>query len=182
MTRRELPDGFGRAYRRAVFARTSTMRARTLAWVLLDTAYAHRSREVELGHRLLRQETGLSGWSLSDAAGELIEAGLLTVRSVGEGRGARTFWTLPWHKNVRQWTDVSGKRPLERPSERPLERPSLDGHESESESEIPLSPPEGGRRGLAREENLAGVRSRRPRSNAERIRARVARLERREEP
>ena len=47
-----IPDGFGRAWCRAVLARTSTKRAVGLAWVLVDEAYAHRSRDVELGYML----------------------------------------------------------------------------------------------------------------------------------
>jgi hypothetical protein len=146
------PDGFGRAYRRAVFARTSTKRALTLAWVLVDEAYAHRSLVIEIGYRLLRRETGLTGWKLEAARNDLVDAGLLSVRSSGSGRGARTEWTLRWNKNVRSWGDVPDdekqreERPPNRPPKHPPKSPLTRGHASASASKDPLKPPcEGGR-------------------------------------
>jgi hypothetical protein len=123
------------------------MRAVVLAWVLVDAAYTYRSLVVEIGYRLLRRETRLSGWNLAAARDELVAAGLLSVRSSGSGRRSRTAWTLRWNKNVRSWGDVSAdeKRPSKRPFERPFERPSRKGHESESESEFtpPVVPLQG---------------------------------------
>jgi hypothetical protein len=137
-----LPDGFGRDYRRAVIVKVTTKRAVALAWVLVDAAYAYRSLTFELGYRLLGHETGLARWDLPRARDDLVEAGLLSVASRGQGRAARTHWTLV---NVRPRPDVPGgdKRPVERPAE----RPPTTGHESESEFKyFLLNPPseEGG--------------------------------------
>jgi hypothetical protein len=107
VSRRAIPDGFGRAYRRAVFARITTMRALTLAWVLVDEVYVHGALTVQLGYRLLRDETGLSGWQLAAARDDLVTARLLLVHSSGEGRKARTEWTLRWNEKVRRWARVN---------------------------------------------------------------------------
>jgi hypothetical protein len=127
-----LPDRFGLEYRRAVFTRTSTARARALAWVLVNEAYAHRSRTVELGYLLLRRETLLDGWNLERARDELVDAGLLTVVSRGSGRSARTNWTL---ENVRPRADEKNVRSNV--------RSGADTH-SLSLSHSPLGPPKGG--------------------------------------
>src|SRR5262245_59007421 len=134
MSRGGLPDGFGRAYRRAVFARVRTTEATRLAWVLVDAAYTYGLLDVELGYRLLERETGMSGWSIKRARDDLVGAGLLAVRSRGTGRGARTHWVLRWNKNVRSWAHVHGdaERALKRAPERALKRALKGVHESDS--------------------------------------------------
>ena len=54
-----VPDGFGRDFRDALFARTTSTAATRLAVVLLDDAYTQKSTVVEAGYRHLLDATRL---------------------------------------------------------------------------------------------------------------------------
>jgi hypothetical protein len=100
-------DGFGRAYRCAVFERVSSMRAVVLAWVLLDEAYTQRSLTFAIGQRLLCDETRLYRRDLVRACDDLVAAGLLRfVVPTERGRNARTLWTLIDPEDIGSEADV----------------------------------------------------------------------------
>jgi hypothetical protein len=149
LSERTLPDGFGRAYRQAVFeGRPRSAPALILAHVLLDEAYARRSTVVELGYALLRDVTMLHGRSLDRGRDWLVERGLLLVRSTPR---VRTEWVLVPPPSLTAPTRTGEVSDLtaptrtdsDRTSDRTSDRAHADAH-SLSHSYSPLSPPKGG--------------------------------------
>lgn len=85
---------YGREYRRAAIA-VGGHDACALAWVLLDAAFEQRTLDVRIGHRLIREETGLHGRSVDRARERLRASGLLLGWSIdGKGPRSRTVYHL----------------------------------------------------------------------------------------
>lgn len=95
-----IPDGFGRQYRRALFALMTRRRAIVLGFVLLDEAYTYKTTTIEAGQRYLAGETLLDRRDLRLARDDLVAADLLEYHSEGVGRKARSRWTLLIPENV----------------------------------------------------------------------------------
>jgi hypothetical protein len=121
-----IPNGFGAAYRHAVFVARPTIPVVRLAWVLVDEAYTARSTRVEVSERELRHLTTLSGRSLGRARDWLCERGLLEREVTGSGRGSRTFYTLlgPQETPAPERSFSGGETPAETSAEMPAEMPA----------------------------------------------------------
>jgi hypothetical protein len=88
----EIPGTFGRDFRRALFARTSSVAAIKLGIVLLDVAYTMDALTFEAGRRYLQRETLLTdGRDYDRATNDLAAAGLARADT---RPGVRTRWTL----------------------------------------------------------------------------------------
>jgi hypothetical protein len=87
-----IPDGFGQAYRDALFSRVSSTRATRVGVVFLDTAYATGSLTIDGAKRGLRRACHLSGWNVDEATAELLTVGLLAPAPEGPNKTSR--WTL----------------------------------------------------------------------------------------
>jgi hypothetical protein len=124
VSRRPIPDDFGRAYRRAVFALTPrSTAALVLEQVLLDEAYRRRSTTFELGYSLLRELTQLDGRSLERGRDWLVEHGLLVVRSTPR---VRTEWELVLPADLSaSWGRTDSHRASDRASDRTSNRTSV---------------------------------------------------------
>ena len=95
MTANGVPSGFGYQWRDALFAAGAPADAVRIGWVLVDVAYSQRSTTVQLGQRLLRDQTALDGRSLDRGRTWLMTHGFVVYDPRPGGRGgSRSTYTL----------------------------------------------------------------------------------------
>jgi hypothetical protein len=89
-----IPNDFGHRWRHAVLHSAATNEDARVAWVLLDSAYTHKSTVVNASRRELAYATGLDERSVRRALANLVGLGFLALEERGTSKASASVWRL----------------------------------------------------------------------------------------